>query len=141
LFASCVNSMVAATTPARSEKVYCPTDVRFNGQSYPPSITGELAVSWSHRNRLGTWSYVNSGKTTAPEADTEYDILIYGEIDTLVHTQSGLTGTSWTYSAGQEIAESGLGRLNNHLRVVIRTYGAERAHEAIREIAWELDRQ
>jgi hypothetical protein len=84
---------------------------------------------------------VNSGKTTVPEPGTEYDILIYGELGTLVHTESGLTGTAWTYSAGQQIAESGLGRLNNHLRVVIiRTYGAGRAHVAVREIVWELDR-
>ncbi len=140
LFASCLDSMVAATTPARSEKVYCPTDVRFNGQPYPVTITGALTVSWSHRNRLGTWSYVNSGKTTAPEADTEYDVLVYGELGTLVHTESGLTGTSWTYHEGQEIAESGLARLNNHLRVVIRTYGASRDHVAIREVEWNFDR-
>ncbi len=80
LFASCLDSPVVATTPARSAKVYCPTDVRFNGQSYPASITGALTVSWSHRNRLGTWSYVDSGETTAPEDGTEYDILVYGEI-------------------------------------------------------------
>ncbi|MBK9472885.1 MAG: hypothetical protein IPO18_11430 [bacterium] len=127
-------------TPARSAKVYCPTDVRFNGESYPASITGELTVSWLHRNRLGTWSYVDSGKATAPEAGTEYDILIYGELGTLVHTETGLTGTSWTYPEANEITESGLGRLNNHLRVVIRTYGAGRAHVADREIEWEFDR-
>ncbi|MBK8164662.1 MAG: hypothetical protein IPK64_01735 [bacterium] len=139
-FASCPTSPVVATTPARSTKVYCPTDVRFNGQSYPISITGELTVSWLHRNRLGTWSYVDSGKATAPEAGTEYDILIYGELGTLVHTETGLTGTSWTYPEANEITESGLGRLNNHLRVVIRTYGAGRAHVADREIEWEFDR-
>jgi len=83
---------------------------------------------------------VNSGKTTVPEPGTEYDILIYGELGTLVHTESGLTGTAWTYSAGQEIAESGLGRLNNHLRVVIQTYGAGRDHVAIREVEWDLAR-
>ena len=83
---------------------------------------------------------MNSGKTTAPETGTEYDILVYGEIDTLVHTESGLTGTAWTYSAGQEIAESGLGRLNDHLRVVIRTSGAGRTHEANRKVEWEFDR-
>ena len=139
-FASCLDSPVTSTTPARSEKVYCPTDVRFNGQSYPASITGALTVSWTHRSRLGPWSYVDSGATTAPEDGTEYDILIYGELGMLVHTESGLTGTSWTYSTGQEIAESGLGRLNNHLRVVVRTYGAGRVHVAIREIEWEFDR-
>jgi len=139
-FTSCPTSQVVATTPARSAKVYCPTDVRFNGESYPASITGELTVSWSYRNRLGSWSYADSGKTTSPEAGTEYDILVYGELDTLVHTESGLTGTTWTYLESVEIAESGLERLNDHLRVIVRTYGAGRAHDAIREIEWEMDR-
>lgn len=139
-FLSCPTSQIVATTPARSAKVYCPTDVRFNGESYPALIAGELAVSWSHRNRLGTWSYVDSGKTTVPEPGAEYDILVYGELGTLVHTESGLTGTSWTDLEATEIADSGLARLNDHLRVVIRSYGAGRTHEAIREIAWELDR-
>jgi len=97
-------------------------------------------VSWSHRNRLGTWSYADSGKTGSPEAGTEYDILVYGELDTLVHTESGVTGTTWTYLEATEIAESGLGRLNDHLRVIVRTYGTGRTHEAIREVEWEFDR-
>jgi len=139
-FASCPTSQVVATTPARSAKVYCPIDVRFNSVSYPASITGELTVSWSHRNRLGSWSYADSGKTTAAEPGTEYDVLVYGELDTLVHTESGLTGTSWTYLEADEISESGLGRLNDHLRVKICTWGASRVHEAIREIEWEFDR-
>jgi len=139
-FGSCLDSQVVAETPARSEKVYCPTDVRFNEQSYPTSVSGELTISWSHRNRLGTWSYADSGKTGNPETGTQYDILVYGELGTLVHTESGLTSTSWTYLEADEIAESGLGRLNNHLRIKIRTWGAGRTHLAIREIEWEFDR-
>jgi len=34
----------------------------------------------------------------------------------------------------------GLGRLNNHLRVEIWTFGAGRTQMAIREIEWEFDR-
>jgi hypothetical protein len=139
-FDECEDAMVIATTPPRAERVYCPTDVRFNGESYPSSISGELTVSWSHRNRLGTWSYVDSGATASAEPGTEYDVLVYGELGTLVHTESGLTDTSWTYLAADEIAESGLGRLNNHLRVVVKTWGAAREHEAMREIEWEVDR-
>ena len=140
LFSACMDSLVAATTPARSAKVYSPTDIRFNGERYPASITGELTVSWSHRNRLGTWSYADSGKTTTAEPGTEYDILVYGELDTLVHTESGFAGTTWTYLEALEIAESGLDRLNDHLRVIVRTFGAGRAHESIREIEWEVYR-
>lgn len=131
---------VSASDPDRALRVYAPTDVKFNGQSYPASITGELTVSWSHRNRLGTWSYADSGKTGTAEPGTEYDILVYGELGTLVHTEVGLTGTSWTYLQADEIAESGLGRLNDHLRVIVRTLGASRTHVAIREIEWEFDR-
>ena len=61
-------------------------------------------------------------------------------LGTLVHTEAGLTETSWTYLEADEIAESGLGRLNNHLRVRIRTWGESRTHEAIREIEWKFDR-
>ena len=80
------------------------------------------------------------GKTATPEPGTEYDVLVYGELGTLIHTEAGLTGAVWTYLEADEIAESGLGRLNNHLRVKIRTWGASRTHEAIREIVWEFDR-
>ena len=66
--------------------------------------------------------------------------LLYGELGTLVHTGTGLAGTSWTYLEADEIAESGLGRLISHLRVIIRTWGDSRNHKAIREIEWELDR-
>lgn len=99
-----------------------------------------MTVSRSHRNRLGTWRYANSGETATTEPWTEYDVLVYGELDTLVHTESGLTGTSWTYLEADEIAESGLERLNNHLRVVIQTFGATRNHGAIRVIEWEFSR-
>lgn len=106
----------------------------------PASSSGELTVSWSHRNRPGTWSYADSGKTATAVPGTEYDVLIYGELGMLVHTESGLTGRSWTYPEAEEIAESGLGRLNNHLRVRFRTWGASHTHVAIRETEWEFDR-
>lgn len=136
----CEDTIVTALSTPRRDLVYCPTDVKFNAQSYPSSITGELTVSWEHRNRLGQWSYADSGETTDPEAGTEYDVLVYGELDTLVHTEPGITGKTWTYVEATEIAESGLGRLNNHLTVWVKTYGDSRNHQALRAIVWEFDR-
>ena len=89
---------------------------------------------------VGAAEAMGQNAALQPESGTEYDILVYGELDTLVHTESGVTGTNWTYLEATEIAESGLGRLNDHLRVIVRTYGAGRTHEAIREIEWEFDR-
>lgn len=137
---SCDDSTVTAISPARRARAYCPTDVRFNTVSYPVSITGQLTVAWEHRDRLGDWSYLDSGETSAAEDGTEYDISVYGELGTLVHTEVGITSKSWTYVEADEIAESGLGRLNNHLRIVIMTLGDNRAHVALRLIEWEFDR-
>lgn len=137
----CDDSTVVSTSPMRRQRVICPTAAEFNGVSYPAEIIGELTVSWEHRNRLDEWSYADSGETSAPEDDTEYDVLVYGELGTLIHTEVGITGKSWLYPEAEEIADSApLGRLNDHLRVIIRTYGASRAHLAYREIEWEFDR-
>ena len=58
----------------------------------------------------------------------------------LLCTETGVNGTSWTYLEADEIAESGLERLNSRLRLVIRAYGAERAHESFRDVIWKLSR-
>jgi hypothetical protein len=58
---------------------------------------------------------------------------IYGELGTLVHTEGRPTGTSWTYLVADEIAESGLGRLNNHLRIRTPNVGRAYAQEVDKE--------
>ena len=135
---SCPTETISALSTARRELAYCPTDVRFNGDSYPATITGELTVSWAHRNRLGVWGYATSGETDAPEDGTTYTIRVYGELGTLIHTETGLTGETWTYLEADEITEGGLGRLNNSLRVEIDTICS--GHYALRKIVWELSR-
>lgn len=138
---SCDTTNVVSTSPRRFEKPNCPTLVKFNGVSYPVEIIGELTVSWAHRDRLGEWSHATSGATADAEGDTEYDVLVYGELDTLIHTEVGVTGTSWLYPEAEEIADSApLGRLNDHLRVIIRTYRDSRSIQAMLEIEWEFDR-
>lgn len=115
-FASAAEKILLTKRPDRGALPYPPTRVWFNGQSYPASITGELTVSWSHRNRLETWSYADSRKTATAESGTEYDALVYGELGTLVHTESGLTGTSWTSGPLPGLTS---GPLHNHLRRVL----------------------
>lgn len=137
---SCIDSSVTAITPRRADRVYCPTDLLINGEPYPSWISQELTVSWEHRNRLGTWSYADSGETAEPEPGTEYDVLVYGELGTLIHTEPGITGKSWTYLIADEISDSGLGRLNDHLKIVLKTYGDSRSHQAFRDLIWEFDR-
>ncbi len=108
---------VSTLSPNRGIRPYVGTDVRFNALAYPASISGQLTVSWEHRDRLAAWSYADSGKVAAQEAGVVYDVLVWGELGGLVHTELGVAGKTWTYPSALEISESGLGRLNNHLTV------------------------
>jgi len=114
-------SQISVGLASRAIRAYVPTAVKLNTVLYPATITGELTVSWSHRNRLTAWTYDNSGATGAKEPGTHYRVKVYGEGGGLVHTEDNLTGTSWTYVSATEISESGLGRLNNQVRVVVET--------------------
>jgi hypothetical protein len=112
--------------------------VKFNTLNYPDEISGELTVSWEHRNRLDTWSYAASGYTNLPEDGVTYTVKVWGELGTLVHTETGITSNTWTYDEATEIAESGLGRLNDHLEVeVITIRGVDQGRFSV---VWEFDR-
>jgi len=77
-------------------------------------------VSWSHRDRTQQTvtvideSYGNIG----PETGVTYAIELYNEHGNLARTDTGLTGTSYTWST--EADDCGLvGRLNEQVRVRI----------------------
>jgi hypothetical protein len=137
--ASAPEEDVTSTDPNRAELPYLPTAVKWNGYVFPPTISGELTLSWSHRNRLGSWSYASAGVTADLEAGSTYTLKIYGETGTLIHTETGLTGTSFLYTAVQEMIDNGLGRLSTHLRVTIRTV-ASGGRSSFVEYDWEVDR-
>ncbi|HEY6108687.1 MAG TPA: phage tail protein [Gemmatimonadales bacterium] len=112
---------LTVTTDSRAQRPYVPRDVRLNDELYPLDIDGELTISWTHRDRLGDWDYDDGGATAALEAGSTYTLKLYDETGTLQRTETGLTGTSYTWS--DEIADCGLGRLNDVLRVVLSTVG------------------
>ncbi len=113
-------TQISTTTVSRSTRPYVPGAIKLNTIGYPVNINGQLVVSWSHRNRLAVWEYDDAGATGSGEPSVTYRVKVYGEAGTLIHTETGLTGTSWTYSLASEISDSGgLGRPNGTLRVVV----------------------
>lgn len=109
------------TFAARMIRPYPPGRFRLNNAAYPEHISGELTIAWAHRDRLtqtGPIVSQDSGNI-GPEAGTTYTIRIYGEAGTLRRTYSGETGASKVYPLATEIADSGLGRPNGVLRVVL----------------------
>lgn len=98
----------------RHIRPYPPGNVKVNTEYFPVVIGGTEGVdslTWVHRNRLTQTVYL-VGFTEAsitPEVGTTYNVNIYGEAGLLLHTQTGITGTSATaYSNASELTDSGV---------------------------------
>lgn len=98
----------SVTFARRAARPYPPGALKLNGAAYPASISGPLTVSWAHRDRLlqqDTLVATTDGDI-GPEPGTTYTLRLYGEDGTLRRTETGLTGTSYTWSS--ELADAGV---------------------------------
>lgn len=110
---------VSVTMANRYQRPYAPGKLRINGAAYPTVITGDLVVTWAHRDRTLQTAYVvtQDEANIGPEAGVTYTVKVYGNTGTLIHTESGLTGTSWTYTQAAETADAG--SYQSRLRVTV----------------------
>jgi hypothetical protein len=84
----------------RAQKPYPPADLRVNNSRYPAAILGQAAMTWRHRDRLAQSALLQqTDASVGPEAGVSYTLRIRGETDALLKTESGLVGTSYSYSA------------------------------------------
>jgi len=100
------------TIQARHNKPYPPAKIRINGSYKPTSVTGEVSISWEHRNRISqSVDYEQPIAQTitgiTSESGVTYGIRIYDESNVLCRTLTGLTGTSYTYSISEEMTDCG----------------------------------
>lgn len=106
-------ALVTATTLSvtftqRVLRPYPPADVKINGTSYPVAILGAYALTWKHRDRTAQTTIISQADASiGPETGTTHTLRLYGEAGTLLRTEIGLTGTSYTWT--DEQADSGLG--------------------------------
>jgi hypothetical protein len=111
----------SVTLAQRQFLPYPPGQFQIKNQAYPVWINGQLTVQWAHRDRLQqTAGIVDQDEASiGPEAGTTYTINVYDVDDNLLHSQTGETGTSWTYATATEQAESANGEYNYRLRVTV----------------------
>ena len=91
----------------RAELPYPPGNFRINAVNYPGSISGQVTVAWSHRNRLSqTVSLIpySVGDIT-PEPDVTYKLKIMGETATIIN-ESDIVSTSRSITIDEEKAIS-----------------------------------
>lgn len=96
------------TMRGRAGRPYPPGQLRINGQFWPATITGELTVSWAHRNRLIQADQLidtQAGSVT-PEDGVRYRLRIYGN-GALRRTVNDLSVTDYTYTAALEKSDGG----------------------------------
>lgn len=121
---------------SRAIRPYPPGNFQINSNYYPSVIddSSDITISWAHRDRTqqtGGTVYGNTDGNIGPETDTEYNIRIYDETDSLIRTYSGLTGTSQVYDVSTEQSDSSLNRANFSLRIEL---------ESIRDtyVGWQI---
>jgi hypothetical protein len=107
---------------ARFIRPYPPGNVAINGSAWPASVTGDLNITWAHRDRtLQTAYLVAQGEVSiGPEAGTSYTIRIYNAQvgGTLIRTYTGITGASQAYTVAQATTDNA-GVKPSNLRVEI----------------------
>src|SRR5690606_18286324 len=87
---------------------YPPGRLRVNDAAYPASISGDLVVSWAHRDRITQADQLvdDSVLSIGPEDGVTYTLRIY-DGESLVRTETGLSGTSYTYESTDELLDGG----------------------------------
>ena len=116
------------TFDSRMNRPYPPGDFKVNSVSYPSTFSGQPTISWAHRDRTQQVTTIieHSDAGIGPETSVTYTLTIYGEhgdSSGWLRTETGLTGTSYTYSEANEMLDSGLGSgeaLNSWLRFVLK---------------------
>jgi hypothetical protein len=87
---------------ARQEKPYPPGRFQLNSAYYPASFADgiDLVVSWVHRDRLQqTVSVVDTyAAGIGPEAGTTYTVEVRDSGNTIISQQTGISGTSHTFT-------------------------------------------
>lgn len=100
------------TFTGRATRPYAPGNFKVNGSAYPATISGALALTWSHRNRLSQTTYLvaQTEGNIGPEPTTTYTLRLYGQDGLLKKTETGLTGTSYTWTT--EAEDSGISTIS-----------------------------
>jgi hypothetical protein len=101
------------------------------GDAYPIATMGETLHTWSHRDKSSQLADLNDETEgdIGPEAGVTYTARYYDETGTIRRTRTGITGTTDTWT--EEVADCGLGRYNNIVRIKVKSVrgGLDSAYE------------
>lgn len=104
---------VQVTVDQRQARPYPPGDVTLNGDDIETIPGGDytvpLALAWTHRDRLLQDDQLidHTAASIGPEPGVTYTVVVYntdGSGEEPIHTETGITGTSFTYDEAMYLA-------------------------------------
>lgn len=96
------DTLVVNATAGRQWRPYPPGRLRINTTAYPATITGQLTLTWAHRDRVQQTAQTlvdQDAASIGPEPGVTYTLRLYDQGGTLRRTEPGLTGTAYTWAA------------------------------------------
>ncbi|HXE90733.1 MAG TPA: phage tail protein [Terriglobales bacterium] len=105
-------SAVVKTMASRAQKPYPPGKAQVNGLYWPTDVVGNAAFTWAHRIRTAQPNVVQQDAASvsgAIEGTYTVEVLLNGVVQGS-RTQTGLTGTSFTYLLSEYLADAPTGK-------------------------------
>ncbi|MFM8898686.1 MAG: phage tail protein [Burkholderiales bacterium] len=104
---------------SRQALPYPPGRIRLNGQTEPAVVAGDLTVAWVHRDRTQQTAYLvqQDEGDIGPELGVTYTLRIRNRNGVLAHTETGLLGTTFIWTAA--VATLDAGALGDRITVEI----------------------
>lgn len=96
------DTLAVNATAGRQWRPYPPGRLRLNAAAYPSTISGQLALTWAHRDRLQQTAQTlvdQDATNVGPEAGVTYTLRLYDQGGVLRRTQAGLTDTAYTWTS------------------------------------------
>ena len=96
------DTLAVNATAGRQRRPYPPGRLRLNAAAYPSTISGQLALTWAHRDRLQQTAQTlvdQDATNVGPEAGVTYTLRLYDQGGVLRRTQAGLTDTAYTWTS------------------------------------------
>jgi len=92
---------LSLTMTNRYARPYAPGNVKICDIAYNNALTGQLQITWSHRDRTQQLAYLvdQDEGDIGPEAGVTYTLRIYNELDVLDTTVSGISGTLYEFTS------------------------------------------
>jgi hypothetical protein len=102
-------SATVVVTDSRSLKPNPVRNVTINGDYLLESVpSGDVTIAWAETNRTTEGAIVKQDTTGVDSEDaTTWELKIFGETGSLIHTESELASPTFTYTNATEIADAG----------------------------------